>query len=312
MRFEAAAAVLAFSFGGTSLAEAQAVLADGGATAAVDFAAAAAAEEEFGRQSAANDPLEGFNRRMYALNNVLDKYALEPVARGYRAITPRLLRVGVRNALDNLDAPLTFVNDVLQGEPSRAGVTAARFGINTTVGLLGVFDVAKEVGLRDHDEDFGQTLGRWGVKGGPYLVLPVFGPSNVRDAGGRVADYFLNPLNYPTFENDDAVRIGVTVVSAVSAREAGLEAIANLRATSNDPYVTIRTYYMLSRESSIRNGRQNDADLPDFADPMAYENGGEADGPAPSPGENPAAPQPAPAPAPQVSEPAAVSGGSLP
>jgi phospholipid-binding lipoprotein MlaA len=215
-------------------------------------------------QEAANDPLESFNRGVFSFNDTVDRYTLEPVARGYRAVTPAPVRTGVSNALANLAAPVTFANDVLQAAPTRAGTTLARFGINTTIGVVGLFDVAKDMGLPRHTEDFGQTLGRWGVQSGPYLVLPLLGPSNLRDAPARLVDLAFQPLNYAEFDGDDAVRIGRAVVGAVSAREAAIEAVDSLRATSIDPYVTARASYSTIRESAIRNGQTDVKDLPEF------------------------------------------------
>jgi phospholipid-binding lipoprotein MlaA len=215
-------------------------------------------------QEAVSDPFEPFNRSMFAFNNTVDQYALEPVAKGYRAVTPSPVRAGVRNALSNLSAPVTFANDVLQVAPGRAGNTLARFGINTTLGVVGLFDVASEMGLAKHSEDFGQTLGRWGVGPGPFLMLPLLGPSNLRDAPSRVVDAAFQPLNYAQFDGDDAVRATRGVLGAVSAREGAIEAIDSLRATSIDPYIAVRSSYATLRESAIRNGQTDVQDLPDF------------------------------------------------
>ncbi|MBT9444153.1 MAG: VacJ family lipoprotein [Hyphomonadaceae bacterium] len=215
-------------------------------------------------QAATDDPFEKFNRAMYSFNEAVDKYALEPVARGYRAITPAPFREGVGNMLHNLKSPVIFANDVLQAAPTRAGATVARFGINSTIGIAGIFDVASTMGLEKHNEDFGQTLGRWGLAAGPYLVLPLLGPSSVRDATGSVVDVALNPINYAQFDGDDAFRVSRTVVGAIDAREGALDAVQNLRESSIDPYVSIRTTYGILRESAVRNGLTNVQDLPEF------------------------------------------------
>jgi phospholipid-binding lipoprotein MlaA len=236
-------------------------------------------------QEAPNDPFEGFNRAMFSFNSTVDKYALKPVALGYRAVTPKLFRTGVSNVLSNLDAPVTFSNDVLQAAPKRAGTTLARFGINTTIGVAGVFDVASQFGLKKHSEDFGQTLGRWGVGAGPYLVLPLLGPSSVRDGFGGVVDTAFDPLNYAQFDGDDAFRISRTVLSVVSAREAGIEAIDSLYATSIDPYTSLRSTYTILRESAVQNGQTNVQELPEFEEIPAP-----AAEPAPSSATPPASP----------------------
>ena len=208
------------------------------------------------------DPWEGFNRNLFSVHEGIDKAVIEPVARGYRAVTPRFFRSGVSNFLFNLRAPVIFANDVLQFEPTRAGTTVARFGVNTTVGVLGLFDVASRIGLEKHNEDFGQTLGVWGVSAGPYVFIPVLGPTNVRDAFGEIVDRFLDPLNYATFEGDGAVRAGRTVLTGLTAREALLDTVEDIRENSLDPYVSIRTSYGLLRQSAIANGAQ--APLPEF------------------------------------------------
>ncbi len=245
---------------------------------------AAHAQEAPPQEAPRADPFESFNRAMFSFNATVDYYALEPVAKGYRAVTPRFFRTGVSNALSNLAAPVTFANDVLQAEPTRAGTTLARFGINSTVGVVGLFDVAKGMGLDKHTEDFGQTLGRWGVGPGPYLVLPLFGPSTVRDGTGRIVDIAFDPLNYAEFEGDDAVRVTRTVLGVVSAREGAIEAIDSLKATALDPYVSTRSTYLLLRESAVQNGQTSVQDLPDFE-------------------EIPSASEPAPAPAPATTPP---------
>lgn len=224
---------------------------------AVGFGGVAQAQE-------AHDPFEPFNRAMFHFNETVDTYALKPVALGYRAVTPHVFRIGVSNVLANLRAPVIFANDVLQASPGRAGTTLARFGVNTTVGVAGLFDVAEGMGLERHSEDFGQTLGRWGVGSGPYLVLPFVGSTSVRDGLGRVVDVGIDPITWARFDGDDAFRITRTVLGVVSAREAAIEGIDNIYETSIDPYVTIRTSYSLLRESAIENGQTNVKDLPDF------------------------------------------------
>lgn len=213
-----------------------------------------------------SDPWEGFNRDLFAFHEGVDQAVLEPVARGYRAVTPRPLRTGVLNFLRNLRAPVIFANDVLQGEFSRAGTTAARFTVNTTIGVAGLFDPATGMGLERHDEDFGQTLAVWGVDSGPYIFVPLMGPTTVRDATGKVIDIVFDPLTWAEFNNVDEVRAGRTVLAGVSSRELVLDAVDDIRRDSLDPYVTIRTSYGLLRESAIQNGSADVQDLPEFED----------------------------------------------
>jgi phospholipid-binding lipoprotein MlaA len=243
-------------------------------TAACVSAPTAAYAQEF-----VYDPFEPFNRRMFAVHEAIDKAVLEPVARGYRAVTPQPIRTGVRNFLRNLRAPVVFANDVLQGEPSRAGTTFARFGLNTTVGLLGVLDPATELGLERHDEDFGQTLAVWGVPSGPYLWVPVLGPTTLRDGGGQVVDIALNPLTYAEYDGEAAFNATRYALGAVSARANVIEAVENVRENSVDPYVTFRTTYGLWRYSAIQNGRRDVQDLPEFEEiPESERPGWEAPG----------------------------------
>ncbi|HCK84380.1 MAG TPA: VacJ family lipoprotein [Hyphomonadaceae bacterium] len=238
-----------------------------------------------------SDPWEGANRNLYAVHDAIDEAVLEPVARGYRAITPRIFRIGLSNVLRNLRAPVTFANDVLQGESERAGVTAARFGLNTTLGLGGLMDPATDLGFELHDEDFGQTLGAWGVEAGPYVFVPLMGPTTVRDAAGRIVDIAFDPLSWADIENADAVRGVRTGAAAVSSRESLIESVEDLRENSFDPYVSVRTTYTLLRQSAVRNSEERVEDLPDFGDMPGMPD--MPDDAAPTP-----APEAAPAPVP--------------
>ncbi|MGD9981153.1 MAG: VacJ family lipoprotein [Hyphomonadaceae bacterium] len=212
------------------------------------------------------DPWEGLNRDLYAFHEGVDKAVIEPVARGYRAVTPGPVRGGVRNFLRNLRGPVIFANDVLQGEIGRAGATAGRFAINTTIGIAGIFDPATSMGLERHDEDFGQTLAVWGVPSGPYIFVPLLGPSTVRDSAGRIVDVAFDPLRWADFEDVDTARGARTVTAGIAARESVIEAVDDVRENSLDPYVSIRSSYTLLRQSAIQNGRDDVPDLPEFDD----------------------------------------------
>ena len=190
-----------------------------------------------------NDPVEPLNRTMYSVHTGIDDYLLRPVAVGYREVVPRPVRMGLRNFLGNLRTPVILANDMLQGEPRRAGDTAGRFLINTTLGLGGIFDVARDhFNVPGHTEDYGQTFAVWGVGEGPYLFVPVLGPSNVRDllgfGVGIVADPFfwfgqglvVDALAYS--------RVGAT---AVDTREGLIETLDDVQRTSRDPYATLRS-----------------------------------------------------------------------
>lgn len=235
-----------------------------GILAAVSFATACVAPAVAHAQEFVYDPFEGLNRRLFAVHEAIDEAVLEPVARGYRAVTPRPVRRGVSNFLRNLRAPVTFVNDVLQGEVVRAGTTAARFGLNSTVGVFGVLDPATEIGLQRHEEDFGQTLAVWGVPSGPYLFVPLLGPTNFRDGSGKIVDIAFDPITWSAFEGEDAFRFSRAALTGMAAREGVLEAIDDVRDNSVDPYVNLRTSYGLWRYSAIQNGRRDVQDLPEF------------------------------------------------
>jgi phospholipid-binding lipoprotein MlaA len=190
----------------------------------------------------------------------------EPVAKGYRAVTNEPIRGGVRNFLGNLGEPVTFANEVLQGKIGNAAGTVGRFVINTTVGIAGIFDPAGAIGIERTEEDFGQTLGAWGVGGGPYLVLPLLGSTNPRDIAGLGADIAMDPLNYAEFEGDDAARIGVLAGNGLSMREELIETVESMR-TQVDPYTTARRFYVRSRAAAIGNSAPEPRtleDVPDF------------------------------------------------
>ncbi|MCX8133098.1 MAG: VacJ family lipoprotein [Roseococcus sp.] len=202
-----------------------------------------------------NDPLEPTNRAVYAVNGVLDAAVLRPVALAYRWVLPQPVRTGVRNVLGNLRAPTILANDLMQGEMQRAGITGARFLINSTLGLAGIFDVAEDhFGLRGHSEDFGQTLAVWGVAEGHYLYVPVLGPTNSRDLIGFAVDSVLSPWFW--FGQGTAVealrysRVGLTVVDA---REGVLDALDQIERSSLDPYAVLRSAYRQRRAAEIAN-----------------------------------------------------------
>ncbi len=211
-----------------------------------------------------SDPFEPWNRRMFAIHEGVDRYVVEPTARVYRAVTPRWARQGVSNALRNLGAPVTLANDLLQGEFDRAGVTTARFGLNSTFGLLGLVDVAEDMGLERHAEDFGQTLATWGVDPGPYIFVPLLGPTTLRDGVGRGVDNAFDPLAYADFDEIDDVRATRAGLTALSVRENLLDPIAAVRETAVDPYAAIRTQYAYARRDAISNGGSMDEALPQF------------------------------------------------
>jgi phospholipid-binding lipoprotein MlaA len=211
-----------------------------------------------------NDPIEGFNRQMFAVNMTLDRYVLKPVATGYLYV-PEPARVSVRNFLDNLSSPVTLANDALQGEWARASVTSARLVINTTVGLFGFFDPAARWGFAQHQEDFGQTLGSYGVGAGPYVYLPILGPSPPRDFLGFAVDSAIDPVSH-IFDDEPEKAVGVYMVKGIDSRATNMNIIDEIERTSVDYYASVRSLYRQNRKSRIANGETNLDELPDIDD----------------------------------------------
>jgi len=207
------------------------------------------------------DPWEGFNRAIFKFNDTLDVWILEPVAKGWDFVVPDPAQRGLDRFFDNLRFPIVFVNSVLQANPTRAGIALGRFSINTTLGMAGFFDPAAHAGLTPIDEDFGQTLGRWGVGGGPYLVLPFFGPSNPRDGVGMAVDSAMRV--WPWFV-DREISFGVTALNLVNTRSLWIDLIADAKEESLDYYAAVRDAYLQRRRSLIENrdtGNENDDSL---------------------------------------------------
>lgn len=200
-----------------------------------------------------NDPLEPLNRGAYFVNDGIDTLVLRPAAEIYRIFLPPEVRTAIRNVLANLRTPVILANDLLQGETQRAATTTGRFLVNTTVGLGGIFDRATDFGLIGHTEDFGQTLAVWGAPAGPYLFIPVLGPSSPRDVVGFAGDVALNPLTYTTGTTMETINVTRTATTALGARERLIEPLDQVRATSLDPYATIRSAYRQRRVVEIRN-----------------------------------------------------------
>lgn len=206
-----------------------------------------------------NDPIEPTNRAIFGFNRALDEVILQPVARAYRVIVPSWVRARVTSALDNLRAPVVFFNELAQGEPKRAASTLMRFGLNSTFGLAGLNDFAKEIGFEKTDEDFGQTLATWGVGSGPYLMLPIFGPSNPRDAVGRVVDIVIDPFNMWTRNTDrENMMYARGGTEIVNTRERLLDLTDDLEKSSLDLYAAVRSLYRQRRVNEIHNGNVDD------------------------------------------------------
>jgi phospholipid-binding lipoprotein MlaA len=203
------------------------------------------------------DPWERFNRSSFKFNDALDRAIARPVAKAYVKVTPRFIRTGVSNALSNLNTVPTAINDVLQGKMREAGRDSARFLLNSTLGLGGLFDPASAAGLENNDEDFGQTLGKWGVKSGPYLMLPFLGPSTVRDTVARGVDQFTYPVNYL---EDDSTRYIIRAVDFLDLRAGLLELDSQLE-RSYDRYAFVRNAWLQRREYKVKDGNVEDNSL---------------------------------------------------
>ncbi|MCK2183578.1 MlaA family lipoprotein [Halomonas getboli] len=202
------------------------------------------------------DPWEGFNRGVFAFNETVDRYALKPVAQGYRYVTPDPVQTGVGNFFSNLGEIGTTLNSLLQGKPGNAGIATGRFLINSTAGVLGIFDVASHMDLVGREEDFGQTLAAWGVGSGPYLVLPLLGPSTVRDTAGLPVDWYTDPL---TYVEEDKVRYGLRGLDVIDTRAGLLDQEKLIR---GDRYSFIRDSWLQRRRFEVNDGEMG-------ADPFA-------------------------------------------
>jgi phospholipid-binding lipoprotein MlaA len=199
--------------------------------------------------AADEDPWEGVNRAIFRFNDTVDTYALKPIAQGYEFITPQFLEDGIHNMFKNVGEVTNFANDVLQAKPEAAGVDTARLIFNTTFGLLGFFDVGTKMGLQRNDEDFGQTLGHWGIDSGPFVMLPLFGPSTVRDAFAKYPDTYTQPWRYIDHVPTRNTALGVSIVDT-RASLLSAEKLIN-----GDKYIFIRNAYLQNREFKVKDGK---------------------------------------------------------
>lgn len=218
--------------------------------------------------SSTNDPIEPVNRVIFDVNDFLDRLLIRPLAELYRAMLPPPLRDRVANILKNMNEPVILANNLLQGDFSAAGTTFSRFMVNTTLGAGGIFEVANEYGLYRQTGDFGQTLHVWGLGAGPYLVLPLFGPSNIRDAIGLGVDSVISPWKYVVAYGDTQTKDTFTIAdmsaSALSRREANIEGYDALREGSLDFYAQMRSVYRQYRAKQL--GEPLASDSPAFED----------------------------------------------
>jgi len=216
-----------------------------------------------------NDCFEPLNRATFSLNQGLDKIIFKPIAKGYRTL-PSPIRSGTGNVLDNLSNLITIPNNVLQGELGKAGINTGRLLINSTIGILGIFDVAESLGFPEYEkEDYGQTLGRWGVGPGCYLVLPVLGPTTVRDTAGS----FINVMGGDPYYNasvngnneylSDKIYMTSKIIGAIDFRAKNIESLDNLEKNSMDFYASVRSLYLQDRQKKILNSNSISEELID-------------------------------------------------
>lgn len=225
-----------------------------GMTAAAALLLAGCATAPGGDRLAEKDPLEGFNRRVWAFNRAADKVVLKPTTTVYKAATPTAARRGVRNVLNNAEEPWSFINALLQGKVGRAAHTLGRFIVNTTIGVGGLADHASKMGLDEKPEDFGQTLAVWGVNAGPYLMLPLLGPTTLRDGVGLGAEFAADPVSIGIREAgaSSTVRWGITGLRVIDLRAELMEMGADkVLDSSLDPYATARSAYLQRRRGLI-------------------------------------------------------------
>jgi len=238
---------------------------NGIALAALAFCLAGCAGAPAGQATDPGDPYEATNRQIFDFDQMLDRTFLLPTAKNYNRFVPEFGRDRIHDLLGNLDLPIVFANDVLQAEPKRAGETLARFTVNATIGLGGLFNPATtHFHMPDHSEDFGQTLGVWGVGGDPYLMLPGLGPSSPRDVIGRVGDIAMDPLTWIRFKQHIWWQGGRMYMKVLDARARNIDTLEGLERQSVDFYASTRSLYRQFRASEIRNGQPDVKDLPDL------------------------------------------------
>lgn len=214
--------------------------------------------------TAVSDPLEGMNRFFFDMNQKLDRNAAKPVASAYKQDVPQTVRGGLHNVLDNLGGPVNVANDLLEIQFENAGIAAGRFIVNTTVGVVGIFDVATGWGMPARNRDFGETMGGYGVPPGPYLVLPLRGSTDVRDFAGNYLDGFVTPLHFVRYDGSNYVGLMKSTLGSMDNRSANLVTYEDIERASVDYYATMRTLYTERRARLVEDRTVRTAALPDF------------------------------------------------
>ena len=227
------------------------------------FSGCASSPDTAGKQE--NDPFESINREIFAFNNGADEYIIGPIAHAYRDVFPDPVRDSIRNFLLNLKTPLSAINATLQGNVTKGFTAVGRFVINSTVGILGFFDVADYIGLEPVDEDVGQTFGAWGIEPGPYLILPILGPSSTRDLAGKVGDWLIDPVGlYLIREDYEDFLLATKITKALDTRVELDGVIEGTRENSLDPYAIMRTMYLQRRAKQIANDESEETSIYDI------------------------------------------------
>ena len=214
--------------------------------------------------AAVSDPLENINRFFFDLNQRLDRNAGAPAATAYKETVPGTVRGGLHNVLDNLGGPVTVANSLLQAKFEGAATALGRFVVNTTVGVVGIFDVATDWGMPGRNRDFGETMGTYGVPPGPYLVLPFRGSTDVRDFAGNYIDGYASPLHYVRYDGNNYVGLVKSTLGSMDNRSNNIVTFRDIQRTSVDYYATMRTLYMERRARLIEDKPIRTAELPDF------------------------------------------------
>ena len=206
------------------------------------------------------DPFERANRKIFAFNEMLDKNVALPVVKQYRKSVPQVVRNSVKNFINNITTPFSVVSSLLQGDGQNSMASFSSFLINTTLGVGGIFDVAGNKNIKYHEEDLGQTFGKYGSKSGPYLVIPILGPSDVRDLSGSVVEKLISPFSFNRLEIggssnliSDEAAISLTATNGITARDSLIEVVDDMRKNSFDTYSTMRSAYLQRRQALINN-----------------------------------------------------------
>ncbi|MFT7234888.1 MAG: phospholipid-binding lipoprotein MlaA [Methylophagaceae bacterium] len=215
------------------------------------------------QQGDVNDPFESYNRVMHSINNTVDNTVLKPVAQGYDTFAPSPVRIGISNFFSNLNEITIVVNDILQFKLNQALNDTTRFALNSTIGIVGLMDVATDLGYKKHNEDFGQTFGKWGIAPGPYFVLPVFGPKNIRDTIGFVGDLYTYPI---THLKHSKARFYWGTAWLIDARANFLKAEKVLDSAAFDEYAYTRDAYLQRRQNLIYDGNPPEEEFDVFSD----------------------------------------------